>query len=183
MAEYRLGYKRVSSLDQHPERQLLGTAVDQLFTDYASGRDPYRPELKRLLSAARSVDTIVVHSIDRLARNLDDLRRIVDDCTRRGIRVQFLQEGLLFSGEDSALSTLLLSIMGAFAEFERALINERQREGIELAKARRAYKGGTQKLSPEMADALRAFAAAGTPRSQLARRFRISRSAVYRYLT
>jgi DNA invertase Pin-like site-specific DNA recombinase len=178
----RLGYKRVSSLDQNPERQLIGTAVDQVFADFASAKDAHRPELQRLLASARPGDTIVAHSIDRLARNLEDLRRIVNDCTARGIRVQFVQEGLLFSGDDSALATLLLSIMGAFAEFERALIRERQREGIALAKAHGAYKGGTPKLSPALVDELRQLAAAGTPRMQLARRYRLSRQTIYRYL-
>ncbi len=182
METRRLGYKRVSSLDQHPERQLVGTVVDHVFTDFASARDAHRPELLRLLLTARAGDTIVVHSIDRLARNLEDLRRIVNECTARSIRVQFLQEGLLFAGDDSALSTLLLSIMGAFAEFERSLIRERQREGIALAKERGAYKGGTQKLSPALADELRALAAAGTPRVQLARRYRVDRTTIARYL-
>ncbi len=121
----RLGYKRVSSLDQHPERQLIGTAVDQVFTDFASAKDAHRPELLRLL----------------------------------------------------------LSIMGAFAEFERALIRERQREGVAMAKARGTYKGGTPKLSPGLVDELRQLAASGVPRAQLARRYRLSRQTVYRYLT
>jgi len=78
--------------------------------------------------------------MDRLARNLDDLRRVVQDMTRRGIRIEFVKEGLTFTGEDSPMAHLMLSVMGAFAEFERELIRERQREGIALAKQRGAYK-------------------------------------------
>lgn len=182
MEARRLGYKRVSSVDQHPDRQLVGTATNQIFTDYASAKDAHRPELQALLQTARAGDTIVAHSIDRLARNLEDLRRIVNDCTARGIRVQFLQEGLIFAGDDSALAHLLLSIMGAFAEFERSLIRERQREGVALAKERGAYAGGARKLSPALIDELRGLAADGTPRAQLARRYRISRQTIYRYL-
>jgi DNA invertase Pin-like site-specific DNA recombinase len=71
--------------------------------------------------------------MDRLARNLDDLRRLVQQLTGRSVQVEFLKEHLTFSGESSPLAQLLLSVMGAFAEFERALIHERQREGIGLA--------------------------------------------------
>lgn len=82
-----------------------------------------------------------MHSMDRLARNLDDLRRIVQTLTGRGVRIEFVKEHLSFTGEDSPMASLMLSVMGAFAEFERALIHERQREGIALAKQRGAYKG------------------------------------------
>jgi DNA invertase Pin-like site-specific DNA recombinase len=100
----------------------------------ASGKDTKRPELEALLALAREGDIIVVHSMDRLARNLDDLRRLVQMLTKRGIRIEFVKEGLHFTGEDSPMANLLLSVMGAFAEFERALIRERQREGIALAR-------------------------------------------------
>ena len=104
----------------------------------ASGKDTQRPELERLLAFAREGDTVVVHSMDRLARNLDDLRLIVQKLTKRGVRIEFVKENLTFTGEDSPLANLMLSVMGAFAEFERALIRERQREGIALAKQRGA---------------------------------------------
>lgn len=95
-----------------------------------------------MLRFVRDGDTVVVHSMDRLARNLDDLRGTVHGLTARGVCVQFVKEQLTFTGEDTAMATLLLSVMGAFAEFERALIRERQREGIALAKKRGAYRGG-----------------------------------------
>ena len=84
---------------------------------------------------------MIVHSMNRLARNLDDLRRLVQNLTKRGIRIEFVKEHLSFTGEDSPMANLMLSIMGAFSEFERALLRERQREDIALAKKRGAYKG------------------------------------------
>ena len=119
----RIGYVRVSSFDQNPERQLEQIQVDKVFTDKASGKDTRRPELERLLAFVREGDTVVVHSMDRLARNLDDLRRLVQGLTQRGVRIEFLKEHLTFTGEDSPMANLMLSVMGAFAEFERTLIS------------------------------------------------------------
>ena len=123
----------------------------------------------------------MVHSMDRLARNLDDLRKLVQQLTQRGVRVEFLKESLTFTGEDSPMSQLLLSIMGAFAEFERALIRERQKEGITLAKSRGVYKGRTKTLSNDEITKLRQRAEAGEPKAMLAREFGISRDTLYRY--
>jgi DNA invertase Pin-like site-specific DNA recombinase len=131
-----IGYVRVSTLDQNERRQLEGQVLDPVFTDKASGRDTGRPQLTELLRFARDEATVVVHSMDRLARNLDDLRALVQDLTRKGVRVEFVKERLVFTGEDSPMANLMLSVMGAFAEFERSLIRERQREGIALAKQR-----------------------------------------------
>ena len=91
---------------------------------------------------------MIVHSMDRLARNLDDLRRLVRGLTDKGVRVQFITENLTFTGDDTAMATLLLSVMGAFAEFERALSRERQREGIAKARLRGAYRGRKRSLRP-----------------------------------
>ena len=137
----RVGYRRVSTLDQHPDRQLEGVPVDKLFTEYASGRDTQRPQLMACLQYLRAGDTLVVHSMDRLARNLDDLRGLVRDLATREVAVEFVQEHLTFSGDNSPMATLLLSLMGAFAEFERALIRERERQGPTLAKATGNYRG------------------------------------------
>ena len=178
----RIGYVRVSSFDQNPERQLEQVSVNRLFTDRASGKDTQRPELERLLAFVREGDTVVVHSMDRLARNLDDLRRLVQGLTQRGVRIEFVKESLTFTGEDSPMANLMLSVMGAFAEFERALIRERQREGISLAKQRGAYRGRKKALSPERVAALRRRAAAGEQKAKLAREFGISRETIYHYL-
>jgi DNA invertase Pin-like site-specific DNA recombinase len=156
--------------------------VDRLFADKASGKDTQRPELERLLAFVREGDTVVVHSMDRLARNLDDLRRLVQTLTQRGVRIEFVKEGLTFTGEDSPMANLMLSVMGAFAEFERALIRERQREGITLAKQRGAYRGRKKALSPERVAEVRQRAADGEKKAQLAREFGISRETLYQYL-
>ena len=182
MPGQRIGYVRVSSFDQNPERQLENVSLNKVFTDKASGKDTKRPELEALLAFAREGDTVVVHSMDRLARNLDDLRRLVQMLTKRGIRIEFVKEGLHFTGEDSPMANLLLSVMGAFAEFERALIRERQREGIALAKKRGAYRGRKKALSPEQVANLRQRAAAGEQKAALAREFGISRETLYQYL-
>ncbi len=182
MQGQRIGYVRVSSFDQNPERQLEHVQVDRLFTDKASGKDTQRPQLEALLAFVRDGDTVVVHSMDRLARNLDDLRKIVQDLTKRGIRIEFVKEHLTFTGEDSPMANLMLSVMGAFAEFERALIRERQREGIALAKQRGVYRGRKKSLLPEQVAQLRQRANAGEKKSDLAREYGISRETVYQYL-
>jgi len=156
--------------------------LDQVFTDKASGKDTARPQLEAMLKFARSGDTVVVHSMDRLARNLDDLRRIVSDLTRRGVKIQFIKESLAFTGEDSPMANLMLSVMGAFAEFERALIRERQREGVTLAKQRGAYKGRKKALSPQEVIALKERIAAGETKTNVARDVGVSRETLYQYL-
>src|SRR3954453_7124185 len=182
MLGQRIGYIRVSSLDQQVARQLEGIEVDKTFTDKASGKDAKRPQLEFLLSFVRTGDTVFVHSMDRLARNLDDLRRIVQTLTGKGARIEFLKEHLTFTGEDSPMANLLLSVMGAFAEFERALIKERQREGIILAKQRGAYRGRKKALSAAAVTQLRARIALGVSKAKVAREFGISRQTLYQYL-
>ena len=136
----RVGYLRVSGLDQKEVRQLDGLDLDKTFTYKASGKDTKRPQLEAMQSFVREGDTVFCHSMDRLARNLDDLRRIVMGLTGRGVHIVFVKENLTFIGEESPVSNLLLSVMGAFAQFERELIRERQREGIAIALVRAAAK-------------------------------------------
>ncbi len=145
----RVGYRRVSTVDQNTDRQLDGVELDKVFTDKASGKDANRPELARALEYVRDGDTLVIHSMDRLARNLEDLLRLVRELTGRGVKVEFVKENLTFAGDDSAMSTLLLSMLGAVAAFERSMILERQREGIALAKAAGKYKGRKAALTDE----------------------------------
>src|SRR5919202_2387127 len=169
MPGQRIGYVRVSTVDQNLERQLDTIPLDRIFTDKASGKDATRPQLEALMRFARSDDTVIVHSMDRLARNLDDLRRIVQSLTQRGVCVEFIKEHLTFTGDDSAIATLMLSVMGAFAEFERALILERQREGIALAKQRGVYRGRTKSLSDKSIAELHRRIGAGEKKAQVAR--------------
>ncbi len=177
-----VGYLRVSALDQKELRQLEGMALDKRFVDKASGKDMHRPQLQQLTEYVRDGDTVVCHAMDRLARNLDDLRKIVLGFTDRGVHVRFEKENLTFTGQDSPMSHLLLSVMGAFAQFERDLIRERQREGITLAKLREgAYTGRKHSLSPTQAEELRRRVATGESKTALASELGISRQTLYRY--
>jgi DNA invertase Pin-like site-specific DNA recombinase len=182
MSGQRIGYIRVSTLDQHTERQLEGIEVDKTFTDKASGKDTKRPQLDQFMSFVRSGDTVIVHSMDRLARNLDDLRRIVQTLTGKGVRIEFIKEHLTFTGEDSPMANLMLSVMGAFAEFERALIKERQLEGIAQAQKRGAYRGRKPALSLTQVADLKARVDAGEKKAKIAREMGISRETLYQYL-
>jgi DNA invertase Pin-like site-specific DNA recombinase len=178
----QVGYLRVSSLDQNEVRQLEGLALDKKFTDKASGKDAKRPQLEAMQGFVRDGDTVFCHSMDRLARNLDDLRRIVLGLTERGVRIVFVKENLTFTGEDSPMSNLLLSVMGAFAQFERELIRERQREGIAIARREGKYTGRKPSLTPARAAELRRRVALGDSKAGLAREFGISRDTLYRYV-
>lgn len=91
MKGQRIGYVRVSAFDQNVDRQLEGLALDKIFIDKASGKDVNRPQLEAMLSFIREGDTAVVHSMDRLARNLDDLRKLVQLLTKRSIRIEFVK--------------------------------------------------------------------------------------------
>jgi DNA invertase Pin-like site-specific DNA recombinase len=176
-----VGYVRVSSFEQNESRQLEGLELDRVFLDKASGKDVNRPQLELMLGFVRDGDTIICHSMDRLGRNLDDLRKMVLGLTARGVHVKFVKESLTFTGEDSPMANLLLSVMGAFAQFERELIRERQREGIELAKKAGAYRGRKHSLTIEQAAELRLRLTKGENKSSLAREFGVDRTTVYRY--
>ena len=180
-AGQRIGYVRVSSLDQNTARQLDGVHVDKLFEDKASGKDANRPQLLLMLDFVREGDTVIIHSMDRLASNVDDLRRLVKTLTAKGVQVQFIKESLNFKGEDSAIANMMLTVMGAVAEFERALIGERQREGIALAKTNGAYKGRKKTLTARQTAELQAKVAAGVPKAKVARDLGLSRETVYSY--
>jgi DNA invertase Pin-like site-specific DNA recombinase len=175
----RVGYRRVSSIDQSTERQLEGIELDKVFTDKASGKDTNRPQLKAALEFLREGDLFLVHSMDRLARSVDDLRKIVLDLTKRGVHVQFVKENLTFTSEDSAMSNLLLSLLGAVAEFERSMIRERQREGIALAKKAGVYKGRKPSLTAVQVAEIRKRVRAGEKKARLATEYRISRQTLY----
>ena len=179
---HEVGYVRVSTLLRNTARQLDGVQLDKVFEDRASGKDTQRPQLDACLTHLREGDTLHVHSMDRLARNVDDLRKLVKGLTGRGVMVKFHKEGLTFNGDESPMANLLLSMLGAVAEFERALILERQREGIAVAKADGVYKGRKPSLTIDRATELRTRAAAGESKAKLAREFNVSRDTVYAYL-
>lgn len=177
-----IGYIRVSTELQNTDRQLDGIKLDKIFTDKLSGKSIERPGLLEMLSYVRDGDTIIVHSMDRLARNFDDLRKIVKDLTSKQIKIKFIKESLEFSGDDSPISKLLLSVMGAFAEFERALIKERQMEGISLAKKRGTYKGRKRSLNDQQIQELKYRVFLGERKINLSKEFGISRETLYQYL-
>ena len=185
----RIGYVRVSSADQNDARQLDGVTLDKIFTDKASGKDTNRPQLIAMRDYVREGDVIFVHSMDRLSRSLSDLQRVVEDLTGNGITITFVKESLTFeppsTGTDShktAYSTLMLQLLGAVGQFERALIKERQREGIAIAKANNLYKGRKPKLNKAGVQSLQRMAADGIKKVEIAERLGISRASVYAYL-
>jgi DNA invertase Pin-like site-specific DNA recombinase len=185
MSGQTVGYIRVSSLLQNTDRQLDGVATDRIFEDKLSGKDTNRPQLQEMLSFIREGDTVLVHSLDRLGRNLDDLRNLVNGMVSRGITVKFVKENLTFSsGENNIFSELMLNMLASFAQFERSLSKERQREGVQIAKANGVYagKGRKQEMTEERIAELRSRVAAGEPKAKIAAVMGISRDTLYRYL-
>jgi len=178
-----VGYRRVSSVLQNTERQLDGLKMDKVFEDKLSGKDTNRPQLQAMLEYVREHDTVLVHSLDRLGRNIDDLRALVKDMVGRGVTVKFVKENLCFTSEENNhFSELMLNMLAAFAQFERSIIKERQKEGVQLAKAAGAYKGRKQEMTAERIAEIANRVAAGEPKAQIAKALGISRDTLYRYL-
>ena len=143
-----IGYIRVSSLDQNTERQLDGLSLDKVFTDKTTGSNLDRPQLKAMIDYARHGDTVIVHSLDRMARNLEDLLNIINQLNEKGVIFKSLKENLVLDGSNpSPMDKFTLHIFGAVAEFNRALIREAQKEGVIKAKKRGAYKGRKPAIS------------------------------------
>jgi DNA invertase Pin-like site-specific DNA recombinase len=183
MSGKQIGYVRVSSVDQNTERQLDGVDLDRVFEDKASGaKSENRKALQECLQYLRDGDVLHVHSIDRLARNLLELQKLVGDLVARGVVVRFHKEGMTFSGENDPMQTLMLQMLGAFAEFERAMIRERQREGIEAAKRAGKHLGRPSALTDQQIEEARARRAQGETPTQLATAFGVSRASMYAYL-
>jgi DNA invertase Pin-like site-specific DNA recombinase len=185
----RIGYVRVSSADQNDARQLDGVALDKTFTDKASGKNTDRPQLQAMLEFVREGDHIYVHSMDRLSRSLRDLQDVVERLTAKGISVTFMKENLRFDplatgidAHQTAYSTLMLQLLGAVGQFERALIKERQREGIAIAKTKNVYKGRKKALDDAEIARLKKMAADGLSKVEIAETLGISRASVYVYL-
>lgn len=184
-----IAYRRVSTADQKTDRQLDGRTFDAEFEDKASGKDTNRPALEAMLKHIRAGDTVVVHSIDRLARSMADLLALVKQITGpkedggKGAALEFVKEGLRFSGDKaSPMDELMLNLLGAVAQFERSMIRERQAEGIAAAKERGVYKGSKLKLSDEQVLAVLTRVQAGEPKAVIAREFGISRETLYQYM-
>ncbi len=182
----RIGYIRVSSATQNTDRQLDGEQLTVTFIDKASGKDANRTQLQALLSGNwPKGSVVVVHSMDRLARSLSDLLHIVEQLTQRGIAVQFIKEGKTFRGDSTdAIDKLMLSMLGGFAEYERTLIRERQREGIIKAKQRGVYKGRCKKIKDAglIAQIVSEARALGANKTRIAAAYGISRETLYNYM-
>ena len=175
----RVGYKRVSSVDQNLARQTMDD-VDRIFEDKISGKDTNRAALQEMIGFVRSGDEVIVHSIDRLARDLRDLQNIIKQLNDKGVGISFLSERLTFTGKaDDAMSKLMLQMMGSFAEFERNIIRKRQAEGIAKAKERGVYKGRAKSVSDGKIVALKAK---GYKVTEIAEEMGINRITVYRAL-
>jgi DNA invertase Pin-like site-specific DNA recombinase len=185
MSTRTIGYIRVSSLYQNPERQLVDIidSLDKVFTDRCSGKDVNRPELQKMLEYVREGDTIIVHSMDRISRNIIDLRNLVNTLTSNGVKLQFVKENLTFTKDDNnPMSLFLLSVMGSFSELERSLIKERQREGIAIARMKNVYKGRKKSLSDSKISDIKERIEKGEKKAVIARDYNISRQTLYQYL-
>jgi len=180
-----VGYARVSSAGQNLTRQLealKSAGCERIFQEKVSAATRDREQLEAALTYLREGDDLVCTSMDRLARSLPDLHSIVNELTERGITVRFLKEGQSYSQQSDSVSKLMLSLLGAVAEFERSLIRERQTEGIARAKNHGVYKGRSKTLTVEQAEEIRALVAQGVPKAKVAREFGVSRATLYRYL-
>jgi DNA invertase Pin-like site-specific DNA recombinase len=179
----RIGYIRVSSADQNPDRQLEGIELDERFVEYASAKNVDRPKLKEMLIYARKNDHLFIHSIDRFARNLRDLQELVEKFLAKGVIISFIKENLTFDSENiSSMSNFLLQIMGSLAEFERCITYERQMEGVRIARLKKKYKGRVPKFNAEQIIEIKKMYDLGIPKVKIAKHFGSSRFTVYKYL-
>lgn len=177
-------YARVSTAEQNLDRQKNpGFEIDRVFEDKCSGKDVNRPALQECLNYVRAGDVLLVWEISRLARNLQDLLTIVNTLNKKGVTVKFLTENLTFSANGSdAFSELQLSLLGAFASFERKLIRQRQAEGIKIAKENSRYKNCGRKpaLSEDQIAEAKTLIESGLSKNEVARRLHVSRHTIYK---
>ncbi len=171
---HNVGYVRVSSVDQNLDRQLIDIELNKTFTEKASAKDAKRPKLQECMDYLREGDTLHVHSIDRLARNLVDLQNIIQELNRKNVSIQF-HNVFLFTGNDNAMSKLMLNMIGAFAEFERTLIKERQMEGIKVAKKKVVKFCRNKTLTGEQILEVKDRIAKGEKKIALSKEYNVSR--------
>lgn len=179
-----IGYIRVSSISQNTDRQLDGVTLDKVFTEKQSGKSASdRPALQDCIDYVREGDTLHIHSIDRLARNLADLQAIVARLNSKGVIVEFHKEKLTFSADSSnPMNTLMMQMMGAFGEFERSMIKERQAEGIAKALKQGIKFGAAPKFTAPQIEEIKARRAAGESVVELSKAFATSRQTIYAML-
>jgi DNA invertase Pin-like site-specific DNA recombinase len=176
----RIGYARVSSVDQDLENQLAklkGEGCDIIRSEKISGASRIgRNELATVLEFLRPGDELVVTRLDRLGRDTRDVLNIVHECEQRKAFVTILDPHVSTRGE---LGHVVLTVLGMVAQMERRFIKERQREGIKRAKSAGVYQGGKRQLDY---DKIKAMAAAGTRPAAIARTLGCSRMQVYRII-
>lgn len=180
----KIGYVRVSTVEQNTARQLVGITLDRVFEEKVSAKNNgNRPVLREMLGFIRDGDDLYVHSMARLARNLKDLLTLVTTITDKGVTLHFVKENLTFEAKAKAtpFNKLLLGLLGSVAEFERELILERQREGIAQAKARGAYKG-RKPIAPEKIEKAKELLAQGMTRTEAAKTVGMGRTTLFLYL-
>lgn len=175
-----IGYIRVSTAGQNIDRQLDGLSIDRVFTDKESGKGKDRPQLQAMLEHIRSGDVLHIHSIDRLARNMADLLSLVKEITSKNVEIIFHKDSLTFAGDNSPMQELQLHLMGAFAQFERSIINQRATEGRRIAKAKGVKFGRKPTIDSKTRKQLIADYENGRKVAQLARDYDISRQSIYR---
>ena len=178
-----VGYIRVSTTDQKTARQLdkIRSTLNKIFEEKISAKDTKRPKLQECLNYLRDGDTLHVHSIDRLARNLKDLEQIIEEVNGKNAVIHLHKENLIFSGDESnPMQKLMLQMMGAFAEFERELIRERQAQGIAARQAKGKHFGRPASLTDEQKAEVIADKEAGMTPTQLAKKYSVSRALIYR---
>ncbi len=184
-----IGYIRVSTKEQSTARQLEGIHLDmEPFEDKISGVLKDRPKLNECLMVLRKGDTLHVHSMCRLARNLRHLQEIVDNLMIKGVSIHFHKEGLIFKGDSSnAFSKLLLQILGSISEFERTNMKERQAEGIAITKIKGTRSGKPFGNQPLDINKLRPIAIehskSGMNISQIAKAMNLSRPSISKLLS
>ena len=181
MTGKNVGYIRVSSSSQNCDRQLDGIPLDKVFEEKVSGQSAASREvLNTCLDYLREHDVLHVHSIDRLARNMADLLSIVDELVQREVTVKFHSEGLTFAPQkDDPMASLMLHMLGAFAEFERKLIGQRRKEGIEAARKRGKKIGRQKSLTTDDVKEIAQKLSAGANKSDLAKEYSVSRTTLY----
>jgi DNA invertase Pin-like site-specific DNA recombinase len=179
-----IAYVRVSSGGQVTDRQdFEGIKINQVFEEKESGGKRDRPVLNNCLGYIRKGDVLYVHSIDRLARDLRDLQDIVEKIVDKGAAVRFVKESLEFDGSNpSPIHKMIMQMLGAFAEFERAMIRERQREGIAAAKKKGIKFGRRQVIDDQVAQDLFKMLLGGMNKTDAAKQLGISRQSVYNYM-
>ena len=180
----RVGYIRVSTIEQNEERQVVdlmeNAKVEKVFMDKLSGKDTNRPQFKAMLDFVREGDTVVVSEYSRLARSTVDLLQILQQLEKKGVTVVSRKENFDTS---TPQGKLMLTMFAGIAEFERTLMLQRQKEGIAIARAEGKYKGRAEKQRPEnWKELYNAYMQRGMTATALAKACGVSRPVLYKWI-